>query len=471
MVSAGGFLVASIMKYRSGFPLDDAWIHQTYARNLIKEGNWSFLAGEASGGSTSPLWTLVMSVGFIFGLDPRVWSYLVGMLIIGSIGVVAVKWIEVRQPAVGKWGWILGIVLAVEWHLAWASVSGMETIAISLVVIIVFWQLERKSDGWLLGILIGIGIWLRPGAVTLFVPVFLYGIHDRSSTWREFIRWSFKVAIGVLLFLLPYLAFNQLITGTIWPNTFYAKQSEYAVLQTTPFINRLIQQAIQPIIGVGIVLVPGILISVRRNYRNKSLLKVAPLAWVIVHLSTYAWRLPVTYQHGRYAIPVIPILLVLAFEGVFDWIDLQSSQTRHRFFSRTWASLIFFVALSFWLIGAGAYSTDVAIIETEMVETAKWIEANTDADALVAAHDIGALGYFGDRKILDLAGLITPEVIPFIRDETKIAEYLDQEGADYLMTFPDWYPKLVQHGNLIYRSGETFSPAEGGENMAVYSWR
>ena len=35
-----------------GYPLDDAWIHQTYARNLVVYGEWSFVPGQVSGGST-----------------------------------------------------------------------------------------------------------------------------------------------------------------------------------------------------------------------------------------------------------------------------------------------------------------------------------------------------------------------------------------------------------------------------------
>jgi hypothetical protein len=35
---------------------------------------------------------------------------------------------------------------------------------------------------------------------------------------------------------------------------------------------------------------------------------------------------------------------------------------------------------------------DVAVIESEMVNTAKWVAESTEPDALVAAHDIGALG-------------------------------------------------------------------------------
>jgi hypothetical protein len=105
-----------------------------------------------------------------------------------------------------------------------------------------------------------------------------------------------------------------------------------------------------------------------------------------------------------------------------------------------------------------------------MVATAKWIEGNTEETALIAAHDIGALGYFGRRDLVDLAGLVSPEVIPFIRDESKLSEYLNAKAAKYLMTFPDWYPDLVRELPPLYITNGEFSPAAGGENMVVYRW-
>jgi hypothetical protein len=112
----------------------------------------------------------------------------------------------------------------------------------------------------------------------------------------------------------------------------------------------------------------------------------------------------------------------------------------------------------------------VAFIESEMVAAARWVAKSTPEDALIAAHDIGALGYFGDRQLLDMAGLVSPEVIPFIRDETRLGEWLDIEKADYLVTFPSWYPELTRGLELIYRTGGRHSQAFDGENMAVYRW-
>jgi hypothetical protein len=187
----------------------------------------------------------------------------------------------------------------------------------------------------------------------------------------------------------------------------------------------------------------------------------------------------VTYQHGRYLIPVMPVYFVLGLVGMLDWLQSGGAPAAapgalpawRRIVQRAWLISTGLVLLVFWLLGARAYALDVAVIETEMVETARWVNQNTPAGALVAAHDIGALGYFGDRPLLDLAGLVSPEVIPFIRDEAGLAAYLEQRRAEYLVTFPGWYPALTAQAALIYQSQADFSPQLGGENMSVYRWQ
>jgi hypothetical protein len=81
------------------------------------------------------------------------------------------------------------------------------------------------------------------------------------------------------------------------------------------------------------------------------------------------------------------------------------------------------------------------------------------------------MGYFGQRNLVDLAGLITPEVIPFIRDEERLADYLDQRGVAVLVTFPGWYDRLASGRDVLYATGGKAVPAAGGENLVVYRWR
>ena len=69
-VSVSAYLLASMFQRGPGFPLDDAWIHQTYARNLATLGEWSFVPGQPSAGSTAPLWSLLLSIGTCTWIRP-----------------------------------------------------------------------------------------------------------------------------------------------------------------------------------------------------------------------------------------------------------------------------------------------------------------------------------------------------------------------------------------------------------------
>ena len=74
VISVIFYLLASRYTYRIGFPLDDAWIHQTYARNLVMNGEWAFVSGKPSGGSTAPLWSALLALGYLFHFNLYVWT-------------------------------------------------------------------------------------------------------------------------------------------------------------------------------------------------------------------------------------------------------------------------------------------------------------------------------------------------------------------------------------------------------------
>src|SRR5258708_29717292 len=63
-----------------GFPLDDAWIHQTYGRNLAMTGQWQFMPGIESSGSTSPLYSLLLAFGYSLHIPYFFWTHLLGAL-------------------------------------------------------------------------------------------------------------------------------------------------------------------------------------------------------------------------------------------------------------------------------------------------------------------------------------------------------------------------------------------------------
>jgi hypothetical protein len=150
---------------------------------------------------------------------------------------------------------------------------------------------------------------------------------------------------------------------------------------------------------------------------------------------------------------------------LLDRVKARSTRPLARLLRRAYALTIMVVFALFVPIGAAAFATDVAIINGEMVAVAQWLDRNTPPDAVIAAHDIGAIGYFTRRPILDLAGLISPEVIPFIRDEAQLGRWMLAAGADYFVTFPRWYPQLATRWPPVFAGNSTFSP----EHMTVYA--
>jgi len=169
--------------------------------------------------------------------------------------------------------------------------------------------------------------------------------------------------------------------------------------------------------------------------------------------------------------PAMPIFFLFGLLA-FAEFDAGKMFARYHWIAQTiWRGSLAMLVLGFIFLGANSYARDVAVIESEMVVTAKWVAQNLPADAIIAAHDIGALGYYDNHELIDLAGLVSPEVIPFIRDEPRLAAFLDAKGADYLISFPAFYPLLSQGAEIVFSSESEFTLAFGEQNMVVYSWK
>ncbi|NPV76887.1 MAG: hypothetical protein HPY59_11000 [Anaerolineae bacterium] len=467
----GIYLLASLFTAGLGFPLDDAWIHQTYARNLARLGEWSFLPGAPSGGSTSPLWSVLLSIGYLFSHQAFGWAYVLGGMCLALMGFAGEKIFRDAFPETRLKFPIFGVYLILEWHLVWAAASGMETILLAALVTVFSWTLLKAQKNWYaLGGLVGLAVWIRPDAITLLGPALFSAVLIPTS-YRDRLVNAFRI-IGVFLAaFVPYLAFNLAISGSLWPNTFYAKQAEYRALLETPLLWRFFRLASLPLIGSGVLLLPGVIYFAWCSWQKRQWASLSLVIWWLGYTLLFALRLPLAYQHGRYLMPAMPVYFLIGWLGYSLLLKKFRVTSKKGYILRnSWTLALWLVLLFFYSTGAGVYANDVGIIQTEMVKTAEWIRDNTPEDALIAAHDIGALGYFGQRELVDLAGLISPEVISFIRNEEQLGDYLDREGVDYLVTFPGWYPTLVARGEEIYSSDGKFSPLSGGENMAVYKW-
>lgn len=462
------YLGVSLLTYGVGFPLDDAWIHLTYARNLAEHGEWAFRIGERSAGSTAPLWTALLSAGFLIGLGPYLWTYLVGWAVLTLLAVCGENIVRGLLPSYeSRIPWA-GLFFIVAWHLPWSAVSGMETLLHGLIILAVLGALMSGSRRYLtLGLLTGLSVWVRPDGLTLLGPVLFVALLS-EKTWhlRRDAVWRTLIGFGSLV--LPYVLFNLTLSGNPMPNTFYAKQAEYgAFWHSKPLLER-IGDYLSPIVASPFsMLVPGALVWLVKRIRRMDFGALASLLWVAGYIGVYFVSLP-AYQHGRYIIPALPVMYLW---GLLGFLEIAASPDWHNRLRFAWRASIAVTCLAFVIIGARQNAEDVRWVENQMVAAAKWVKQNLPGEARLAVHDIGALGFYVQNPIVDMAGLVTPEVVPFIRDENRLTQYLDSRSVDYLITFPSFYPELTSRHELVFQAGQDFGSRLPGEDIGIYRWK
>jgi len=85
---------------------------------------------------------------------------------------------------------------------------------------------------------------------------------------------------------------------------------------------------------------------------------------------------------------------------------------------------------------------------------------------------VGAIAYFSRYPLIDLMGLVTPDIIPYRRaGEQGVIRYLAERCPDYVIVFPTWFPQMTARRESlepIYRVRLERNEVAGGSEMVVY---
>lgn len=485
------FAVALCMVFAHtlGFPLDDSWIHQDFARTLALTGRFAYLPGRSGAGSTSPLWVLLLlPPQLIFHGQPPLWlvmawPVLLGCAALAGTGVFAgaatralARHAGVTARVTDLASVVVALGVVTEWHLVWAAASGMETVLFALAVLALFYLAGRSVHPVALGIVTALAYAIRPEAVlaggvvvggSLWAAVYsqLAGRFVLSPAARRALRgwalnWLVPYGVSCLVGCLPDIAINLVASGHLLPSTFYAKSSYYATA------NYLVAAG-SDAVGLAVELVgssPVVLLGLALSYsqwllsrREKTTinevlvakggargvrgnqqfpLRAVMWAWVIGLVFIYLGRGVVTILHARYVMPVLPELIVLTGTGMASLLLDQ----RRRLLGLVSALLLLGAGIFSVVRGAQIYGDNVRYINGTDVSAALWLRDHATLGTLVATHDIGAIGYFSGHPVLDIAGLVDPEVIPLLHNQVALEAYLRQRHVAYVVIFTDWFP-------------------------------
>ena len=70
--------------------------------------------------------------------------------------------------------------------------------------------------------------------------------------------------------------------------------------------------------------------------------------------------------------------------------------------------------------------------QTDALEAAAWINANTPPDARIAAYNAGIPAYFSDRPVTNIDGVMNRDAFEALRD-CRTRDYLRETGIDYVV--------------------------------------
>jgi hypothetical protein len=434
-------------------PLDDAYIHFQYARQLAAGQPYVYNPGlPPSSGATGFLYPYLLAIGYLVGfqgLNLGLWA-----MTLGALALLASTWLVYKLSEIcdaPEWfGIVIAVIFALTGAVSWHFMSGMETGLVILLVLLTLYTILRQSlrATVMAATLLTL---TRPegGIFAVFAMIAMFLQLRRSSSpprvrgggWGEGLLLIPVLAVGVQ----PLV--NWLFTGSAVASGNSAK-SLFGMIPPYPDVILLriadnflrmwseLFTSTSPREGIYIPY-PGLFalggLAALLASRERRWLGGLLVAWLLAGTLAVATLDPAFWHFKRYQMPVMALFFPLAAAGVAfalpRWRPLRPLII---------AGSVISLAFAIWtgVQFLQHYALNVDYIYLQPLQMARWLQANTPVNATVAVHDTGLMRYQGGRTTLDMVGLTTPGAAEYWRNGPgSVAEFLMQERPDYIASY------------------------------------
>ena len=465
----------------SHFAYDDAWITYRYAYNFAVGEGLVYNLGVRQLGTTSPAYAMVLgALGAVWSPDaiPR----LSGLLCAVSLAALTVGFHQLGRATRDELaGVAIGLFVAANPIVA-DALGGEMVPQAGLIV----WALVAQAKGrpMLAGCLAACATILRSdGVLALGLVMAAEAVRRRRIPWRE------GIAAGLLIG--AWLLGLWWYYGSPLPATLAAKHAQRAsgiwrpfgfdlfewlksyTIWGSPFFGLRAAPGFTAEIGLAMVGALGLL-----WHRRWALFLVWPVCYLLayrqLHLPFYHW----------YAVPLILALLVLAGVGLVSIIEAGSWTARRLLrgaeppFTRVGSSLTLKSAVVLGLIAlpillpqarytrqAGGLRPGPAEQDYRVVAT--WLRENTAPTASVGYLEIGILGYYSRRTIVDALGLVTAGGDQYVMKRDFLGVYR-QHLPDYIIHNPVFFPTLLGGMEREDWFRQAYVPVRDFKDLSMY---
>lgn len=470
--------------------IDDAFITFRYSRNIIEGQGFVYNPGSRVLGTTTPLFTLLMAAisAIVRGQDFQ-W-YAIAVSALADAGTCAFLYLLAYRLTRNR---AMATLLSGLWAIApWSvtfAVGGMETSLNIFWMAGATWWFVSDHPVWM-GTFAGLGLFTRIDDLLWIGPLFAYQVFDQwwkvrnhrlaggvtapptvgqrepiVSAWRAMLGTVLKTWLAFGVVLLPWVIFATLYFGSPVPNSLMAKTLAYhlppgsALGALIPIYSTLFAEnetfGGQGAMVFGLIYLTltgfGLLFAARRLPR---LLPLLIYPWL--YLAAFAIANPLIFRW--YLAPPLPPLMLGVVSGVWSLIEaLQRALARTDrrplatgitvgLFAILWTG----TSLNGWIPTpdhepfrpAPKAAWHKIELLYQQVGTALRDKCGVQAKSLVvAAADVGAVGYFSYAKIIDTVGLVTPGLGAYYPVPTALIS----EGQNYAIP-----PQLIIDTQPMY---------------------
>lgn len=377
-----------------GYAADDALITFRYAQNLASGNGFVYNAGQHVLGTTTPLFTLLIAGLLKCGVSPFVSAFLLNAL--ADLITAFVLW-RMFEALPAPLGWIpAALFLFSPETLQW-SLSGMETEASIACVFAAF--LFAARDSWGSAFVAGaLATLVRIDGAAVLVALTAGHVLRRGKLPAV----PIAVAVAVLL---PWILFAFHRFGSPIPNSAAAKWALSGRHWLTAAAAILFSGFLHLRTFGVILFVPALIGTVRLARGRREWLPL--VIWIWGYALSYA--LAAGPMHPWYYAPFYAGYIPLVWTGC---VVLSEQLTVRKLTAAAGFSTVL-VVLYLSYIRIPVLRGDQEGINTVNREVGLWFSAKAPPDSVVALKDIGFSGYYSQRRVLDLAGLVSPECVPY----------------------------------------------------------
>ena len=436
--------VTGWVAYAGGlYTYDDAFITYRMAANLASGHGFVYNPGEWHLGSTAALYGMLLAAfGWLAGPD-RIPA------ISGVVSCASMFATGLMLPALGAAdadpneaarGWRAGVAAGLLYAaspLLFVTFGGEMPFLLALVT--GAFLAERRGRPALAAVLAALAAVTRPDGVLVIAAVLAtMAVRGRRWPWREGV-----LAAGVLL---PFLVLAWHAYGTPLPSTLPAKLAQRDSGLWGTFSRGLIDwlrlflwDATRPNLGFAPVTPPTLWLwiaaGVAAIWRLRPLLPL--LAWTAAFTVAYA-LLRVPFYHW-YAAPAALGLCILGGAGLaraIEWlVSAVSRPDAARWPVPTMAVIAAALAISLPPLAALPRTSRLNDTVRLYIEAGHWLATQTRPRSRVGYYEIGYIGFYGGRPMVDSLGLIDPSVAPAVRVH-DFGRAFREARPDYILEKP-----------------------------------